>query len=333
MASDTGIFKMMQWETLIRETVQMGGQLVFLKDKAPVDQDMYLETLLSHFRYEIPFVRRSVADIQSATFRTKATDLILFFEEQGELIDALNSVLQGQRLILAKKNFVKTPFVDFVWSDCSLNDWTQVLGSLKQNWKKPPALPQFGEASQAPCLFLDRDDVVVKNVPYNKEAQKVQLLPGIIELINSAHKKGYWVALVTNQSGLGRGWISWKEYQAVHQQMLSLLAEKGAWIDECVWSSFIEEGVPVGNLYAGLRKPRAGMLQMVDEKLHVRMETSILVGDSASDILAGYSAGVGRLYLLSSDKLVKEQASLEEFKKKDPRLQYEWAQTFADIIL
>ncbi|WP_291516379.1 HAD-IIIA family hydrolase [Bdellovibrio sp. ArHS] len=324
---------MMQWETLIRETVQLGGQLVFLSDKAPADQDKYFEALRTHFNYGISFVKRSVADFQSAIFRTRAADLVLFFDTQVEFIDSLNSVLQGQRLVLAKGSFVKTPFVDFVWSGVSLKEWTQVLESLKQNWQQTAGLPQYSEALQSPCLFLDRDDVVVKNVPYNKAADKVQLLPGIGELINSAHSKGYWVALVTNQSGLGRGWISWKEYQAVHQQMLSLLAAQGAWIDECVWSGFIEEGAPVGNLYASLRKPRAGMLQMVHEKLHVRMENSILVGDSASDIIAGFSAGVGRLYLLSSDKLNKEKESLEAFKRQDPRLQYEWAQNFSDVIL
>ncbi len=68
--------------------------------------------------------------------------------------------------------------------------------------------------------------MVVKNVPYNTDPKKVELTPGIELLISAAHAKGYWVAVVTNQSGLGRGWISWGEYQDVHQKMLQLLADK-----------------------------------------------------------------------------------------------------------
>lgn len=324
---------MMQWETLILETVQLGGSIVFVEDKAPKDLSAWMMPFQSLFLGEIPFVKRRAQDLLSGRLQTSFQDLVILFSEQDEILTKLNSVLQGQRLLLSPDAVTeKNPLIDFIWSGCDLKTWTEALQRLHVSWSQASAIEDYQGSHQGPCLFLDRDDVVVKNVPYNRDPSLVELMPGIDGLMKKAHAQGFWVALVTNQSGLGRGWIPWTDYQKVHQKMLSLLAEKGCWIDECVWAGFYEkEPVPQGRQYAGLRKPRTGMFQLVNAKLKVNMAKSVMVGDSASDLIAAFGAGVGRLYLLSSEKLEKEQKDLLQFQLKNPSFQFAVAKDFSQV--
>lgn len=321
---------MMQWETLIHETVQMGGSLIFLSDETPANFGEWLKPLDEVFRYEIPVIKRRVTDLLQKKFSTCPQDIIFIFSSQKKYIAELNAVLQGQRVFLTETEVSEGSEatvqgnVDFIWTSCSLSSWEQVWERVHSKWTGLVKLADLKDSHQGPCLFLDRDDVVVKNVPYNNDPDMVVLIPGVEKLISLAHAKGYWVSLVTNQSGLGRGWVSWAEYQKVHQRMLQLLAEKGCWLDECVWSAFIdEESVPYGRLFAGLRKPRNGMFQMVNSKLHVNMAKSLMVGDSASDLIAAFGAGVGRLCLFQSEKIEKERNQLLQFQKENDSFDFE----------
>ena len=195
-------------------------------------------------------------------------------------------------------------------------------------------VPDVKEAYQKPCLFLDRDDVVIKDVPYATEAGKVELISGISELINQAHYKNYWVALVTNQSGLGRGWIDWNQYQAVHQKMLKLLADKKAYIDDYQFSSYIgESDLAYGSLLPSLRKPRAGMFHRVQEKLKVDINNSIMVGDSATDLIAAFSFGLRRLYLLKSHKVDKQIVTLKSYCETHNDFSYQVIENLLDVSL
>lgn len=324
------------WEQLIADTVQLGGTLVFIKDQAPADFPQWLAAVKAPLFSEFPVATRSVQDLLSRKFQTKSQDLVFFFESQKELISSLNSVVQGQRFFLMggrlDQGVASANSVDFVWEEASLQKWSESLKTVAAHLTSATPLHENLSSQEAPCLFLDRDDVVVRNVPYNNDPAKVELVPGAVELINQAHARGYWVALVTNQSGLGRGRISWLEYKGVHQQMLQLLAAQNCWIDECVWASFIEnEGVQEGRLLASLRKPRAGMFQLVHEKLRTKMSESVMVGDSATDLIAAHAAGVAHLYLFSSDKFAKEEAALRTYQQSHPQFQFQTLQQLADL--
>ncbi|MNJ96876.1 D-glycero-beta-D-manno-heptose-1,7-bisphosphate 7-phosphatase [compost metagenome] len=300
---------------IFTDTVRSGGSLVFIKDQAPVDLDARLQVLVSECEHLVPFCLRSAKDLEEARCTTNHRDLVLFFENQRTLLQGLNKSLQGQRLFFTTQGIGEEleSALDFGSTEVTLQEWTQAIKVTCQNLKSLKAPVFFEKSFLAPCLFLDRDNVVVKNVPYNTDPAKVELLPGIADLINKAHKKNYWVAIVTNQSGLGRGRIQWTEYQAVHQKMLALLAAEGAWIDETVWSSYIESSpTEEGRLFAGLRKPRGGMFQQVHEKLKVDLARSVMIGDSATDLIAADSVGISQLYLLHSEKHSEEKKALEQ---------------------
>lgn len=205
---------------------------------------------------------------------------------------------------------------------------------ISHAFERIESVVQPKNSEKAPCLFLDRDDVVIKDVPYATDPSKVELVPGIVELINEAHEKGYWVALVTNQSGLGRGRIDWVQYQQVHQRMLKLLAAQGAFFDDYQFAGYIgTTDLEYGQILASLRKPGTGMFHRVHEKLKLNKADSIMVGDSASDLMAAYNFGVRNCYLLRTEKSDAQLKKLEQFKALNPEFAYQFIQGHSTRIL
>lgn len=313
---------MRQWERWMKETWQRGGRFIFLQEGLPEEVAKLKGTTVL-----------SGEALLRGQFCTSAEDMVFVFDSQWPVLEKVDSLLRGQRILVG----TKTPlWIEAGWADALLPaltpaEWdliyAQTLSSVKA------ALSDFRGTTGRPCLFLDRDDVVVKNVPYNRDPQQVELSLGIVDLINHAHKKNWWVALVTNQSGLGRAKITWEEYQQVHQQMLRLLAAQGAWLDECVWAGYIEEAShAAGDFYAGLRKPRGGLFQQVDEKLKINRAASVMIGDSATDVMAAHHAGIGQIYLLNTPRASQEVHKLESLQHLLPNLKYQVLMDFKGVV-
>lgn len=317
---------------LVLHTAQMGGSLVIVSEAGQTQARDFLNAAVNTLSGEVAMVLRRAEDLLTRKFETQAEDMVVFLSASGKLLLDLDPVLAGQRVLLGAE--CQRPSLDFVFPEVNLIQWGLILSEVAKALAAAGPVAGFAGQEEAPCLFLDRDDVIVHNVPYNKDPAQVVLMDGVVKLINAAHARGYWVGLVTNQSGLGRGWISWAEYRAVHQQMLRLLAQQGAWLDDCEWSAFIDEaGTVQGRLLAGLRKPRNGMFLKVHQKLRVRMSDSVMVGDSASDLFAAYAAGVRRLYLLKSGKSDKELRKLAEFSEHGGDFKYTFLENLAGVQL
>lgn len=192
------------------------------------------------------------------------------------------------------------------------------------------SLEGFG---QQPCLFLDRDGVIVHDIPYNTDPTKVELKAGIVELLNKAHERGMWVTIVSNQSGLGRGYFSWTDYRKVHQRICQLLAGEGAWVDLALCAPYYE-GTEFKQAQARphYRKPDIGMFQHAEEELGVSFPLSVMVGDSATDLIPAFESGVRKLYLVASDKQKDETRKLQEYQKSHPDFKYHVISDFSEIV-
>lgn len=318
------------------DTVRIGGSVLFIREKAPADLSDRIMALAQDCENLIPFAVRSLQNFEQDRFTTSSRDLLVLFEEQKSFLPLLGTQVQGQRLLFTTAAIDERyeDLLDFGSSEMTLDEWKKALIEASKELKHLPPQKSLEMTFDRPCLFLDRDDVVVKNVSYNIDPEKVELLPGIAKLINDAHAKQYWVALVTNQSGLGRGWINWHQYQDVHHRMLQLLAAEGAWIDDMVWSPYISSSpTDEGRLFASLRKPRAGMLQRVTEKLKPSLSASVMIGDSATDLIAAHSLGVKKLYLLTSEKVEKEEKTLKNFMSLEGTFRYDILTDFKNVIL
>ncbi|OGC14210.1 phosphatase, partial [candidate division WOR-1 bacterium RIFOXYA12_FULL_36_13] len=139
-------------------------------------------------------------------------------------------------------------------------------------------------ADKISAVFLDRDGVVNKKIEmdYVKKWDEFEFLPDAISAIKLINDKNIPVYLITNQSGIGRGKMTQKALDIVHQKMGGALAKEGAHIDEI----FVCPHAPEDN--CDCRKPKPGLLLQAKEKYpEIDFKNSWFIGDSQIDVEAG----------------------------------------------
>lgn len=135
------------------------------------------------------------------------------------------------------------------------------------------------------AVFLDRDDTIIRDVPYLNDPQAIALLPGAAEAIRRLNEAGIPVIMVTNQSGIARGLLTEEVLEAIHDRLLDLLAAQGALIDAVYYCPHHPEGtVPAFSMECACRKPAPGMLLRAALDFGIDLGHSYLVGDKAIDI-------------------------------------------------
>ena len=143
-----------------------------------------------------------------------------------------------------------------------------------------------------PAVFLDWDGTLNVEVEYLHKPEELFLIPGAAEAVLKLNAAGIPVIVVTNQSGIGRGYFNWDDFQAVSERMEALLAERGARLDGTYASPHHEKGqgeYAVANHPE--RKPNPGMLVRAAEEHGLDLARSWMVGDKTIDIEAGHRAG------------------------------------------
>lgn len=153
--------------------------------------------------------------------------------------------------------------------------------------------------------FLDRDGTICVDTGYMRSG--FELLPGAAVGMRKLRMLGYRLAVVTNQSGIGRGLINEHEYAEITMTMRQVLyREHGVVIDHVVHCPHRpEEG-------CGCRKPKPGLFLRIADYCAVSMRESIVIGDRQSDMDAGAAAGVGRGYLLKPEFCLYKAAQCVE---------------------
>jgi D-glycero-D-manno-heptose 1,7-bisphosphate phosphatase len=110
----------------------------------------------------------------------------------------------------------------------------------------------------APAIFLDRDGVVIDFVDYISNPSDVRVNRPIVELIRVANQRSWRVVVVTNQSGLGRGYFELDDYFKVDAEMKRQLTESGVYLDQVLFAPYIQNAAAeIGQLRAEDRKPWA----------------------------------------------------------------------------
>ncbi|MBT5107077.1 MAG: HAD family hydrolase [Rhodospirillaceae bacterium] len=151
------------------------------------------------------------------------------------------------------------------------------------------------------ALILDRDGVIVEEVNYLHRVEHLQLIPGAAVTIAHANAKSIPVVIVTNQSGVGRGYYDWAAFAALQNELLKRLGEDGAIVNMVLACGYHKDALaPYRIDNHPWRKPGPGMLHSAAESLGFDLARSWLVGDSHSDINAARSAGLaGAVHVLS----------------------------------
>jgi D-glycero-D-manno-heptose 1,7-bisphosphate phosphatase len=163
------------------------------------------------------------------------------------------------------------------------------------------AIPTSGPDRGHKAAFVDRDGVINPDSGFLYRTEQFQFLPGAVEALKSLQAAGYLLVVITNQSGIARGLYSEAEYRRLTAHMQQLLRDAGvhlAAVEHC--PHLPDAPIARYRIACDCRKPLPGMLLRAAVALGVDMAASILVGDRASDIQAGRSAGVGRCWLVRS---------------------------------
>jgi D-glycero-D-manno-heptose 1,7-bisphosphate phosphatase len=176
-------------------------------------------------------------------------------------------------------------------------------------WVRAPGAPL---ASPRPALFLDRDGVIVEDPGYLSRGADVILIPGAAEVIGLANRRAVPVIVVTNQSGIGRGYYGWDQFLEVEDALAGELGRAGAVIDAVFACPYHRDVVgPWAHPAHPARKPRPAMLLAAKRFLNIDLENSWIVGDQRGDLLAGYNAGLrGGLHVLTGQGAKHRQAVL-----------------------
>ena len=148
--------------------------------------------------------------------------------------------------------------------------------------------------AQRPALFLDRDGTLIELVDYIKTPDDVRPIAEAVALTARAQANDMATVLVTNQSGIARGYSDWQHFAAVQQAVIAAVAAGGGQIDAVYACPALPESG------AACRKPNPGMLLAAAEDLALDLSRSWIVGDAASDLAAGANAGLQRGWLVAT---------------------------------
>ena len=162
------------------------------------------------------------------------------------------------------------------------------------------------------ALFLDRDGVINEDAGYVYRREDFVFKEGIFEALREFARAGYALVVVTNQSGIGRGYYTLEQFDELCEFMLSEFEKEGVKIEKIYFCPHAPEAL------CGCRKPKPGMLLEAANELNIDLACSIMIGDKDSDVQAGQSAGVG-VNLKLGDRL-KSVAEALEFLKKEGKI-------------
>jgi len=136
-----------------------------------------------------------------------------------------------------------------------------------------------------PAVFIDRDGTINEQMGYINHINRFVLLPGTAEAIKTLNRHDFLAIVLSNQSGVARGYFPVDLVDKIHTYMKELLQKNGAVMDGIYFCPHHAHGVvPEFSIACDCRKPGTGMIEMARENFDIDMTHSYVVGDRCSDI-------------------------------------------------
>ncbi|MGB5446263.1 MAG: D-glycero-beta-D-manno-heptose 1,7-bisphosphate 7-phosphatase [Psychromonas sp.] len=158
------------------------------------------------------------------------------------------------------------------------------------------------------AVFLDRDGVLNVDSGYVSNSDDFHFIDGVIDACRAIKEKGYLLVVITNQSGIARGYFTEEQFHNLTEWMDWSLADRGVDLDGIYYCPHhAEKGIGEYKIDCDCRKPKPGMLLNAIEDLGIDPSQSILVGDKVSDLQAGLAAGIKTNYLVRTGKAITEE--------------------------
>ena len=145
------------------------------------------------------------------------------------------------------------------------------------------------------AVFVDRDGTINVEVDYLNSVEKLELIDKAAEALKLLKDSGYLVIIITNQSGIARGYFSEEDLQVIHDELIKRLVVNDGQrlVDDIYFSPFHTDGIiEKYTKESDCRKPATGMVMKAKEKYNIDLNSSFVIGDSFADMMLAENAGM-----------------------------------------
>ena len=165
-------------------------------------------------------------------------------------------------------------------------------------------MPAKAQSSLSKAVFLDRDGVINVDHGYVSQLADFEFIEGSISAMQKLHRAGYKIIIVTNQSGIARGFYSEKEFLDLMAGVEKILGQNGIKISGTYYCPHHPEAnLPQWRVVCKCRKPASGMVEKAISDHQIDPNQSFMVGDKMSDIEACHAAGLAQCCLVGHQNI------------------------------
>jgi D-glycero-D-manno-heptose 1,7-bisphosphate phosphatase len=161
------------------------------------------------------------------------------------------------------------------------------------------------------AVFIDRDGTLIKDIPYNANPHLISLEYFAAEMLQCLKRKDYLLILITNQSGIARGYFSEEDLYRMHEGLQRKLLEYNVQLDAIYYCPHLPDGIKKEYaIECDCRKPKPGLIYKAAKKFNINLNESWMIGDILNDVEAGNVAGCKTIFVNNGNEtewIINEQ--------------------------
>jgi len=169
------------------------------------------------------------------------------------------------------------------------------------------------------ALFLDRDGVINIDKQYLYRIEEFEFVPGIFDICRLFLSHGFIIVVITNQSGIGRGYYTTEDFEALNIWMIEQFANNDIKISQ----TYFCPHTPQQNCVC--RKPKTYMIDKAVKKFDIDLAGSVLIGDKDSDIMCSKNAKIGKTIYINKDTNKNSDINIGSFKELKQKHSHLWS--------
>jgi D-glycero-D-manno-heptose 1,7-bisphosphate phosphatase len=182
------------------------------------------------------------------------------------------------------------------------------VGGFRKEIHAAVSEPRQDVSRGRPAVFFDRDGTLNEEVEFLKSPDQLRLIPGAAHAVGKANAAGLQTCVISNQSGVARGFLTEADLLPIHAKLASELSREGARIDAIYYCPHHPtEGIPPYNVVCECRKPRPGMLRRAERELGIDLASSYVIGDRTVDVRAAQAVGGTGILVLTGYGLTAQE--------------------------